>query len=229
MRNLPSAEQPGIEADQAAPAADTRILPLGPDLEASAAPTLALAFRDNPINRAVIQGNRSRRLKVNTYGMTASLAATRRFSFRRVLRESGPGAPEVPESGISGGLIALDPGGYPAKFPPWSVQLRCLFGQGFRVMHRWGQLYRLLDACHPPDPHCYLSLLAVHPARQGRGLGRALLEAWLEDVDARRMPSYLETDRRELVGFYQAAGFDVERELEAFGASIWCMSRRARG
>lgn len=92
-------------------------------------------------------------------------------------------------------------------------------------MHRWGQLYRQLDECHPSEPHCYLSLLAVHPARQRRGIGRSLLDTWLTDVDARGMPSYLETDRKELVGFYQSAGFRVERELEAFGASIWCMSR----
>jgi hypothetical protein len=41
------------------------------------------------------------------------------------------------------------------------------------------------------------------------------------------MASYLETDRRELVAFYQAVGFNVERELEAFGTPIWCMSRPA--
>jgi ribosomal protein S18 acetylase RimI-like enzyme len=94
-------------------------------------------------------------------------------------------------------------------------------------MRRWGRLYRVLDACHPREPHCYLSLIAIHPTQQRRGLGGALLAAWLRDVDAKAMASYLETDRSELVGFYQAAGFAVERKLEAFGAPIWCMSRPA--
>jgi ribosomal protein S18 acetylase RimI-like enzyme len=201
---------------------------LDPALEPAAAPVLALAFRDNPINRAVIEGNLGRRLKVNTHGMVASLAATRRFSFRLALREPQFEAADGTPTDISAGLVALNPGGYPAALPPLAVQLRCLWGQGFRVMHRWGQLYRQLDECHPKEPHCYLSLLAVHPARQRRGLGRSLLDAWLADVDARQMPSYLETDRKELVGFYQSAGFQVEHELEAFGASIWCMSRSAR-
>jgi ribosomal protein S18 acetylase RimI-like enzyme len=208
--------------------ASVQILDLGSDLEQTASGTLAFAFRDNPINRAVIRANRARRMRVNAFGMTASLVASRRFSFRKVLCEEPAHAPEVAEGGISGGLIALDPGGYPAALPPVSVQLRCLWGQGFRIMQRWGQLYRQLDACHPTEPHCYLSLLAVHPARQGRGFGRRLLDTWLADVDARKMPGYLETDRKELVAFYQSAGFEVERELEAFGTTVWCMSRAAR-
>ena len=208
--------------------ASAQILDLGSELEQTASGTLAFALRDNPINRAVIRGNRAHRLMVNTYGMTASLVASRRFSFRKVLCEAPAHAPEVAEGGISGGLIALHPGGYPVALPPVSVQPRCLWGQGFRIMHRWGQLYRQLDEWHPTEPHCYLSLLAVHPARQRRGFGRRLLDTWLADVDARKMPGYLETDRKELVAFYQSAGFEVERALEAFGTTVWCMSRAAR-
>lgn len=96
------------------------------------------------------------------------------------------------------------------------------------MLRRWGQVYRLLDEHHPKDPHCYLSVIAAHPQHQGRGVGRGLLATWLEDVDARGMPGYLETDRRELLGFYQAAGFSIDRKLEAFGTSIWCMTRRAK-
>ncbi|MBW2290800.1 MAG: GNAT family N-acetyltransferase [Deltaproteobacteria bacterium] len=129
---------------------------------------------------------------------------------------------------MSGALIALDPGGYPAAPPPIRLQFRCLWGQGPRVMQRWARLYRTLDACHPEQPHCYLSLIAIHPARQRQGIGGALLADWLRDVDSRAMASYLETDRGELVGFYRAAGFAVTRELEAFDTPIWCMSRPAR-
>ena len=192
--------------------------------EAQASALLARAFLDNPMNRAVIGLDRNQRLRVNQYGMAASLAASRRYSFRRVaLTDSG-----APRVDLSGALIALDPGGYPAAPPPIRLQIRCLWGQGPWVMRRWARLYRMLDAWHPKEPHCYLSLIAIEPARQGRGIGRSLLETWLRDVDARAMASYLETDRRELVGFYQAAGFSVERDLEAFGTPIWCMSRPAK-
>lgn len=195
--------------------------------ESAAGVLLALAFRDNPINRAVIGPDRHHRLVVNTYGMAASLVATRRYSFRRVvLAEPGP-LPGLPATEVAGALIAMDPGGYPAASPPLATQLRCLWGQGVRVMRRWTRLYRMLDACHPEQPHCYLSLIAIHPALQRNGIGRALLEAWLRDVDARAMASYLETDRSELLGFYQTAGFSVVHELEAFGTPVWCMSRPA--
>jgi ribosomal protein S18 acetylase RimI-like enzyme len=189
---------------------------------------LALAFRDNPMNRAVIDRDRASRMEVNTYGMAASLAASRRYSFRRVVLEDSGSARNPIRGELAAALLALEPGGYPVAPPPIVMQLRCLWGQGFRVLRRWGQLYRLLDTHHPKHPHCYLALLATHPERQRRGIGLALLNVWLQDVDARAMPSYLETDRSELVGFYQTVGFGVERKLEAFGRPVWCMSRPAR-
>lgn len=202
-----------------------RILSLEAPLEAAAAALLARAFRDNPVNRAVIGGDRERRLRVNGYGMELSLLASRRFANRRVFVE---GADSEEESAPSAALVAMHPGGYPVAAPPIRAQLRCLFGQGLRVVGRYGRVYRLLDRHHPKDPHAYLALIATRPERQGRGLGRALLEAWLRDVDALGVASYLETDRRELLAFYGGAGFEVTRELRAFDIPIWCMQRPAR-
>ncbi|MDP6979381.1 MAG: GNAT family N-acetyltransferase [Myxococcota bacterium] len=205
--------------------AEVRIDPLGPEGERAAAGMLARAFLDNPVNRAVIRGGPHRRLRANTYGMHASLRASRRFSHRRVLVE----VPEsVRESSPSAALVAMNPGGYPVAPPPIGVQLRCLWGQGLGVMRRFGTLYRRLDERHPKSPHAYLALLATHPNRRGRGYGRALLSGWLRDVDALGVESYLETDRRELLAFYQSAGFEVASEIRAFDIPIWCMQRPAR-
>ena len=114
--------------------------------------------------------------------MAASLVATRRFSFRRVVFTASEAPRDSQQPEIAGALIALDPGGYPAAPPPIRVQFRCLWGQGPRVMRRWGRLYRILDACHPREPHCYLSLIAIHPTRQRRGLTEAIANfSWFTD------------------------------------------------
>ena len=197
---------------------------LTPEREPEAALLLARAFSDNPINCAVIGGDERRRLRVNGYGMEAALAASRRFSYRRLGVEEGKSQGNSDPCGV---LLALEAGGYPVAAPPLRVQLRCLLGQGFRVMLRFGELYRVLDERHPKGPHAYLSLIATAPESRGRGYGRDLLGAWLRDVDAQGWESYLETDRRELLGFYQSAGFEVAGELRAFGTPIWCMHRPA--
>lgn len=226
--NFPKATEstPVAEGDGLRP--DHRLADLATGLEPAAGSLLARAFRDNPINRAVIGRDPERRMVVNSYGMAASLAASRRHSFRRVIIEANGSRQDKLRGEIASVLLALDPGGYPVAPPALSMQLRCLWGQGFRVIRRWGQLYRQLDAHHPKEPHCYLALIATHPERQHRGIGRALLNLWLQDVDARAMPSYLETDQQALVGFYQTAGFEVERELQAFGQPVFCMARPAR-
>ena len=226
--NFPKASEPSRVAEPHGLGPQHRVADLDAALEPAAGSLLALAFRDNPINRAVIGRDRERRLVVNSYGMAASLAASRRYSFRRVIFEGDASKQNKFRGEIASVLLALDPGGYPVAPPPLSMQLRCLWGQGFRVIRRWAQLYRQLDAHHPKHPHCYLALIATRPERQHLGIGRALLDLWLQDVDARAMPSYLETDQSALVGFYQSAGFEVERELEAFGKPVFCMARPAQ-
>lgn len=56
--------------------------------------------------------------------------------------------------------------------------------------------------------------LFVHPRAQGRGAGRALLEAACDDLRrAGRAEAWLHTEERnEAVGFYRSAGFTVRGE-----------------
>ncbi|WP_420368421.1 GNAT family N-acetyltransferase [Curtobacterium sp. L1-20] len=61
-----------------------------------------------------------------------------------------------------------------------------------------------------PDDAAYLSLLAVHPRAQGRGLGRTLLRAAVEEAAragyARSLLHALE-DNAPALGLYRSAGF----------------------
>jgi len=55
----------------------------------------------------------------------------------------------------------------------------------------------------------YLSIIGVHPAAQGKGLGRALLEPTLCEARDRRVSCYLETFTPGNMGFYRRLGFEA--------------------
>jgi ribosomal protein S18 acetylase RimI-like enzyme len=81
------------------------------------------------------------------------------------------------------------------------------------------KLYRQFEANHPSDPpHAYLSLLATHPERRGRGIGQALLVADLERWDGLAVPAYLESTnpandhRYKRAGFRRVGGFSAIRD-----------------
>ena len=61
------------------------------------------------------------------------------------------------------------------------------------ALDRFVSLDMTMDLHHPMDkPHHYLAFLAVHPDRQGEGLGSALLAHHLGQLDADGVPAYLE-------------------------------------
>jgi ribosomal protein S18 acetylase RimI-like enzyme len=197
------------------------VAPVGEGEADALAEVLARAFRDNPLNRAVIRAEARRRLRSNLNGMHTLLASA---LGRATILAARPLADE-PGSAIAGGLVALPPFGYPLPSPPVWDQLRSAFTQGFGVVRRWGHVFQALADIHPSESHWYLSVLGVDPERQGRGHGAALIERWLERVDAEEAAAYLETDRRENIAFYSRAGFRVLDERKVLGVEIWRMWR----
>ena len=184
-----------------------------------AAHLLARAFRDNPLNVAVIgEGAPERRVRANRHSVRALIPVACRHG--RVLGARCDGR-------LAGVLIATPPYFYPLPPPPLGARLRSLVGQGPRVSRRWREVFEALSAVHPVEPHHYLGTLGVDPPLQRRGVGAALLAGWLAEVDRDRCCAYLETDLPENVAFYERAGFDVEGELAIFGARVWRMRRPA--
>jgi len=59
------------------------------------------------------------------------------------------------------------------------------------------------------DDAWYLSIVAVDPAAQGRGLGRHLLAPTLAEADAAAITCYLETFSPRSIPFYERLGFKV--------------------
>ena len=83
---------------------------------------------------------------------------------------------------------------------------------------------------HVPAPHFYLSALGVDPARQGEGIGTALMQPVLERADRDEVAAYLETATARNVLLYERQGFAVVEELNLPGTDIhgWLMRRRPR-
>lgn len=177
---------------------------------------LARAFRDNPLNVAVIGDSPARRLRCNRAGVAALLDSTRRHGLL-LFAEA--------ETKLLGALAAVPPSANPLPPPAPAVQFRTLLSQGFRVASRWGAIARRLQVLHPQRPHWYVASLGVEPAAQGRGLGAALLTRLLERADREGFPTYLETDRIRNVGFYEARGFRVEEQIALLGVPVWRMWR----
>lgn len=195
--------------------------PLEPSDRRSAERLLAAAFRDNPLNEAVIGAGPGRRLRANAHGMRALFAAALGHADLRVVRPSiglGP----------AGVLLAVPPYEFPLPPPPLGDRIRSWLGQGWRVSRRWAYVYDALTRVHPLEPHWYLGVLGVDPVFQRRGLGSRLLRHWVRGVDADVLPAYLETDRPENVAFYGGSGFEVCREVDVLGVRVWCMWRAAR-
>ena len=68
-------------------------------------------------------------------------------------------------------------------------------------------VFERMAAYHPSEPHWYLPLIGVDPARQGEGLGSALIRHALAHCDEARLPAYLESSSPKNIPLYERHGF----------------------
>lgn len=72
-----------------------------------------------------------------------------------------------------------------------------------------GEVGDAMAAYHPHEPHWYLAMIGVDPARQGRGHGSAMLKASLRRCDEDGVACYLESSNAQNVPLYERFGFEV--------------------
>lgn len=84
-----------------------------------------------------------------------------------------------------------------------------------------------IDAHLPSDDVWYLHIAGCDPAAQGRGLGRAVVQAGLDRIAGDGRPVYLETANERNLGFYATLGFVVTEawHVPKGGPAFWSMLR----
>lgn len=180
---------------------------------------LVLAFHSEPQWQAALP-DPARRCSVLRAGIDALLSAGTQNVSLTVARRSGD---------VVGAAVAWVPGYHPS---PVAVFRRLAAGAviaynarlaTLALMRRWLVMRR----ADPTDrPHWHLAAIGVRPQSQGRGVGSALLNELLVQVDRSREPVYLETSRGELVDWYRRFGFRVRRTLALpHSGSGWTMWR----
>jgi GNAT superfamily N-acetyltransferase len=79
-------------------------------------------------------------------------------------------------------------------------------------------LFERMEAYHPGEPHWYLPLIGVDLARQGRGIGAALLCHTLDQCDRQQVLAYLEATSPRNVSFYKRHGFEALGSIQVADA-----------
>lgn len=130
------------------------------------------------------------------------------------------------------GVAVWKPPGVKATFSDRIIQAWMMIGTMKLSLRTLAKIRFLLDIekVHYKSPHYYLSLLAVAPEMQGKGLGTALMQPVLEICDRDGIPAYLETETESNVRYYSGKGFRVLQEIvTSDGLSrVWTMLREPK-
>ncbi|UYN97030.1 MAG: GNAT family N-acetyltransferase [Enhydrobacter sp.] len=114
--------------------------------------------------------------------------------------------------GDSGAALWLAPGVHPDEQEMGALMEQtippALAGDGGRLMEQ-------MAAFHPREPHWYLPIIGIDPARQGRGLGGVLLRHQLDVCDRDGALAYLESSNPRNIALYQRHGFEPMGRIQA--------------
>jgi hypothetical protein len=202
-------------------AKDRRIVALRPEQARQAGAVLARAFHEDPFFTFVFS-DPNRRKQITDW------------LFERIVRSAiiqGKAYATVSMDGVALWLDARKP----------SLGFRTIIRSGLFLMPvrltlqefmKSTRLYRCVDELHKRSvrgAHWYLIELGVEPSSQGRGLGSALLEPALSQLDEQGLSCFLDTYNERNLPFYERHGFRVSgREVALKGGPIvWGMLREA--
>lgn len=136
--------------------------------------------------------------------------------------------------GILGGVLTL----LDCPYPEMTAAEATAYGFD-PVESEWPDLLSAFDALERPavaalrglpEPWCYVNVLGIDPAWQGRGLGTSLMRHAIARAEAAGLPMGLLTGSARNVRFYERLGFRTILEgTETEPIRLWAMTRTAPG
>jgi len=128
--------------------------------------------------------------------------------------------------GFSGAALWLPPDVHPPEDELIALAQRTVSEQNQEAVF---SIFEQMGSYHPTEPHWYLPLIGVDPARQGNGYGSALMEYALIRCDRENEPAYLESSNPRNIPLYKRHGFELLGTIQV-GSSppLFPMLRRPR-
>ncbi len=202
--------------------ATPRVVPLTRADLPVAIPILVSAFMDDPLMRYVF-ADAPHPYEQNLYELF-------RFSCEVRLLLAWPLLGSFADSALLGVAGITDP-----DETPWPATLQTVYHNmqrfiGPTAAARFEQYAARADAYRPNKPHYHLGMIGVHPAAQGQGHGRALLDTFhaLSENHPRATGTWLDTENPRSVVFYERCGYHIIAQTNFDHLTIWCLFRPNR-
>lgn len=190
------------------------------DLPAIAA-TLAEAFVDDPVKRHL----------TGVAHVPPSRSIPFFDAFTRIQMPKGHVYVAEVDGVVRGAALWSPPG-------QWRVPTGAILRWGPRFVRMYGRRFpanlnvlKTVEKHHPHEPHYYLEFLGVHPAAQGQGLGKLLVDEMIAVGDREGVPLYLENSKEKNLAFYGRHGFVPRDPMHLPGVDgppVWPMWRDAK-
>jgi len=163
----------------------------------------------------------------NPNGVRAGAMAFFSILFRARIALDMPAYVLQQAGGLAGAAM-----GYDTSRPVWPEALASEWRQfergvpGFAA--RLAAYETICEAHQPSEDHHYLGVIGVHPALQGKGAGKALLDTFcaLSSADPQSHGVYLDTSNPRSLEFYYKNGFELRGEGRLDAAPLWCVYKR---
>lgn len=122
--------------------------------------------------------------------------------------------------------------GYDTSRPAWPAALASEWSQFEHgvpgLAAKLAAYEQICDAHEPSEGHYYLGVIGVHPSLQGKGAGKALLDAFCarSRADPKSRGVYLDTCNPSSLQFYYNNGFELQGAGSLDATPLWCVYKR---